>query len=361
MDAVVDEAESDAVFAEGCPVADRANLAGSEDLGRNETRIRRAWRADAHILGFVLEGTQETVYVRACVLGNLLPATDDPERDFDVFEKLMAIDDRAFLARETKAKPSEIARLAIEARALDMLDLSKFFAVRRVDDPQLTDIIAALEDGRLVWDCASKDQNRIRLAAYTRWSYVEKVSRCLRPEELSDSAYDGIWDEVNDHLGTTANSLTELVEQLGIMRFGHRPQLADTFCGSGAIPFEAARVGCDVYASDLNPIACMLTWGALHLIGGGDRLKDDLEAAQARVADAVDRRIVDLGIEHDKEGNRAKAYLYCVEVRCPATGWLVPLLPSLVISRIRKTVVAYCAKPCRETHRYRSGNRCIAG
>ncbi len=82
----------------------------------------------------------------------------------------------------------------------------------------------------------------------------------------------------------------------------------------------------------------MLTWGALHLIGGGDRLKDDLEAAQARVADAVDRRIVDLGIEHDKEGNRAKAYLYCVEVRCPATGWLVPLLPSLVISRIRKTV-----------------------
>jgi len=34
--------------------------------------------------------------------------------------------------------------------------------------------------------------------------------------------------------------------------------IVDPFCGSGQIPFEAARMGCDVYASDLNPIACML-------------------------------------------------------------------------------------------------------
>ena len=52
------------------------------------------------------------------------------------------------------------------------------------------------------------------------------------------------------------------------MRFGHRPRVADTFCGSGQIPFEAARLGCDVYASDLNPVACMLTWGAFNIVGG---------------------------------------------------------------------------------------------
>ena len=50
------------------------------------------------------------------------------------------------------------------------------------------------------------------------------------------------------------------MRQLGIARFGHRPKVADTFCGGGSIPFEAARMGCDVYESDLNPIACMLTW-----------------------------------------------------------------------------------------------------
>ena len=58
---------------------------------------------------------------------------------------------------------------------------------------------------------------------------------------------------MNAHLGTNAHSFPDLVEQLGVMRFGHRPKVADTFCGSGQIPFEAARLGCDVYASDLNP------------------------------------------------------------------------------------------------------------
>ena len=82
-----------------------------------------------------------------------------------------------------------------------------------------------------------------------------------------DNVHDHIWDAVNAHLGTSAQSFPELVEQLGMMRFGHRPRVADTFCGSGQIPFEAARLGCDVYASDLNPVACMLTWGAFHIVG----------------------------------------------------------------------------------------------
>jgi putative DNA methylase len=97
-------------------------------------------------------------------------------------------------------------------------------------------------------------------------------------------------------------------------------------------------LGCDVYASDLNPIACMLSWGALHLVGGGDRLSSRLEAAQNAVASAVERKLIALGAEHDSEGNRAKSYLYCIETRCPQTGWVVPLLPSLVISRIKRTI-----------------------
>jgi putative DNA methylase len=182
------------------------------------------------------------------------------------------------------------------------------------------------------------DRSELRLAAYSRLSYEEKVARSLRPEELAPAAYEGIWDEVNTRLRTDARSVVQLVEQLGIMRFGHRPKVGDTFCGAGSIPFEAARLGCDIYASDLNPIACMLTWGALHLIGGSADLQERLQDAQATIAEAVDRQITALGIEHDEEGNRAKAHLYCVEVRCPRTGWLVPLLPSLVISRIKKTI-----------------------
>ena len=81
------------------------------------------------------------------------------------------------------------------------------------------------------------------------------LKAALRPEEVIDRVHDHIWPGVNQHLGTQAQSLPELVEQLGIMRFGHRPRVGDSFCGSGQIPFEAARLGCDVYASDLNPVA----------------------------------------------------------------------------------------------------------
>jgi putative DNA methylase len=62
--------------------------------------------------------------------------------------------------------------------------------------------------------------------------------------------------------------LPELVQQLGARRFGHVPRVGDPVCGGGSIPFEAARIGCAAYASDLSPVAALLTWGALHLVGG---------------------------------------------------------------------------------------------
>lgn len=294
-------------------------------------------------LGSYWKGRKRLVYVRACVLGALLPATTDPVKDLEVFEKLMAIDDRAYLARENKLKASEIARLAIQAGQISKFDLSTYFGIsgkRSKDDPPptLEDYVEAMEDGRLTWAVDLQERDEIRLAAYSQLSYETKVAKSLRPEELPDSAYDGIWDDVNTHLGTNARSHQELVEQLGLLRFGHRPKLADPFCGAGSIPFEAARIGCDVYASDLNPIACMLTWGAMHLVGGGDRMRSALEAAQKQVGQAVDKRLTELGIEHDESGNRAKAYLYCVETRCPTTDWVVPLMPSFVISKIKRTV-----------------------
>jgi putative DNA methylase len=170
-------------------------------------------------------------------------------------------------------------------------------------------------------------------------TYEEKVAHCKRPEEIDpEDLYGPIWGEVNAHLaqfGIEAHSHEQLVEQLGILRYGHRPRVGDTFCGGGSIPFEAARLGCDVYASDLNPIACMLTWGALNIIGASPEKRAEIEQAQKEVAEAVDREITELGIEHNEQGDRAKAFLYCLETRCPETGWMVPMAPSWVISRTR--------------------------
>ena len=69
-------------------------------------------------LGSYWKGRKPLILVKACVLGALLPATGDSERDLDVFEKLMAIDDRAFLRREPSLSPDEIARSCLCCGAL---------------------------------------------------------------------------------------------------------------------------------------------------------------------------------------------------------------------------------------------------
>lgn len=92
------------------------------------------------------------------------------------------------------------------------------------------------------------------------------------------------------------------MEQLGTRRFGHRPRVGDAFCGSGSIPFEAARLGCDVYGSDLNPVAALLTWAALHIVGGGEAVAAQVRQAQEAVYQAVDEQITAWGIEHNEQG-----------------------------------------------------------
>ncbi len=239
-------------------------------------------------LGSYWKGRKPLILNKACILGALLPVSNDNLKDLEMFEKLMAMDADAlwFRLQEKNAK------------------IPEYFAKNRRSDSDLI--------------------------GYKAW-----VEASARPEECGDDLFAPIWDAVNAHLGTNAQSFPELVEQMGIARFGHRPKVADVFSGSGQIPFEAARLGCDVYASDLNPIACMLTWGAFNIVGAQPEKRKEIEKAQKELAQKVQAEIDALEVETDGKGWRAKAFLYCVEVKCPETGWMVPLLPSLVISQPR--------------------------
>jgi putative DNA methylase len=66
-------------------------------------------------------------------------------------------------------------------------------------------------------------------------------------------------------------------------------------------PFEAARMGCDVYASDLNPIAMLLTWAALNINGSSDEEIQELREFQKKIFELVDQQITEWGIEHNEE------------------------------------------------------------
>ncbi|WP_075822683.1 hypothetical protein [Roseomonas sp. TAS13] len=85
-------------------------------------------------------------------------------------------------------------------------------------------------------------------------------------------------------------------------------------------------------------MAAMLTWGGLNIIGADEARREEIAAEQARVAEAVDAEIARLGIEHNTRGDRAKAYLYCLETVDPRTGWRVPMAPTWVISKNRRCV-----------------------
>ena len=60
-------------------------------------------------LGSYWKGRKPLILNKACILGCLLPATDDPARDLEIFEKLMAMDDESFVARwKRRPRPKEI-------------------------------------------------------------------------------------------------------------------------------------------------------------------------------------------------------------------------------------------------------------
>ncbi len=83
----------------------------------------------------------------------------------------------------------------------------------------------------------------------------------------------------------------------------------------------------------------------MNIIGASPERRAEIEQAQREVAEAVDQEIVALGIEHNERGDRAKAYLYCLETRCPETGWLVPMAPSWVISKSRNVYAKLIPDP----------------
>ncbi|MFM5153232.1 anti-phage-associated DUF1156 domain-containing protein [Aeromonas hydrophila] len=286
-------------------------------------------------LGSYWKGRKPLILVRAIVLGSLLPRTDNVKADLAIYEKLMAFDDES------------LARRALAANAFSVTELQEMIPIA---DPER--YFGARSWRRDITDADKLVLYRLALARLS--SYEEKSCIGKRPEELDQEwLYAPVWAEVNRHyahLGVNVKSISELVEQLGILRYGHRPRVGDTFSGGGSIPFEAARIGCDAYASDLNPIACMLTWGSAEIIGAPSKRREEISQAQSTLAKAVNQRITELGIEHDANGNRAKAYLWCLEARCPETGWMVPLSSTWTVSKTRNAIARL--KPDHKNKRF---------
>jgi adenine-specific DNA methylase len=258
-------------------------------------------------------GRKPLVLVRAAVLGSLLPATNNPAKDREVFLKLMTMDNDGLWERKVKSIPTDEVY-----NSLPPADRELYFDV------------AVTGKVKYKRNTSAEIKESHQYLLFSQMTYDEKLELCDRPENIAGPS-EKSWDEINSYLSTHATCLSEFIQEIGKRVYGHTPRVGDAFCGGGSVPFEAARIGCDAFASDLNPVATLLTWSALNIIGGGEDVAKQVAAAQESVYNAVDKQVCEWGIEHNESGWRADAFLYCTETTCPECGWTVPLLPTFMV------------------------------
>ena len=113
------------------------------------------------------------------------------------------------------------------------------------------------------------------------------------------------------------------------------PLLVDPFAGGGSIPLEALRLGCEAFATDLNPVACLILKVMLEDIPRhGPGLADELRRVSSDIKGQAERELADL-YPADPDGDRPIAYLWARTVRCeaPNCGAEIPLMRSFWLCR----------------------------
>ncbi|MGB8647231.1 MAG: DUF1156 domain-containing protein [Anaerolineae bacterium] len=122
----------------------------------------------------------------------------------------------------------------------------------------------------------------------------------------------------------------------GLVKAAHpeeTPLVVDPFAGGGSIPLEALRLGCDAFASDLNPVACLIEKVMLEDIPrSGPELADELRRVGAEIKAAAEKELAEF-YPPDPDGARPIAYLWARTIKCDNCGAEIPLMRSFWLSK----------------------------
>jgi adenine-specific DNA methylase len=116
---------------------------------------------------------------------------------------------------------------------------------------------------------------------------------------------------------------------------GDMPHILDPFSGGGSIPLEARRLGCEVTAADLNPVAWLLLKIALEWCG---RKGPELAVLFGEWSDWVlketEKRLAEYYPADDRE-RKPLAYLWARTAKCEASGCgvTIPLIRGICLSK----------------------------
>ena len=295
--------------------------------GQTLTRLGKWW------------GRKPLILVRASILGMLMPSSNNPKKDREIFLKILTMDDSGAWERCNVSSKRKLRHHVLD-NILSNSQVNSLF-----QDEKNGDFIISnwLEINKVLNTTANNIEQLIEILSrrlFDSLPYAVRIEDCARPENVAGPSID-TWADINSHLRTNATKLSELIDQLGKNAFGHTPKVGDCFCGGGSIPFEAARIGCEAFGSDLNPVAGLLSWASLELVGGDEEAQEDVRLVQAKALAEVDRQVSKWGIEHNESGERADAYIYCVEVKPEGCEYFIPLAPSWIIGEKSKVVARW--------------------
>lgn len=145
-----------------------------------------------------------------------------------------------------------------------------------------------------------------------------------------------------------SNNTTYLDVSRGLVKAAHpedTPLVVDPFAGGGSIPLEALRLGCQTFASDLNPVACLILKTMLEDIPRqGPDLAEELRRVGTEVKEVAERELADF-YPADADGSQPIAYLWARTIRCesPNCGAEIPLVRSFWLCKkaTRKQALRY--------------------
>lgn len=133
-------------------------------------------------------GRKPLVLVRAVILGLLLPATDNPKRDREIFLKLMTMDAEGLWRRKSK-----------NHKVTELYSFANDHERKTLFTPTSTEKRAAFRRNMADETLAAREALERRL--FETLSYDEKLEYCDRPEQI-DGPDEATWVEINAHLGT---------------------------------------------------------------------------------------------------------------------------------------------------------------
>lgn len=204
--------------------------------------------------------------------------------------------------------------------------------------------------------------------------------------EAIKNAENALYDVVDRHIiSAEIENLEETLENAIDNFLSQMPSVFDPFAGGGAIPLEAARLGCRSFGNDINPVAHIVEKGSAELpqkfgkqicysqaefdkIYGEDgyvllaekglskdargfylipnRLAFDVEYYIKKIIKNTEAEVGHL-YPTDDNGNKPVAYYWARTIKCsnPSCGAEVPMLKGFYLCNLPKSKKYYYLKP----------------